>query len=83
MKNIDYNKEPYTTFKKMYIEEGLSMRKIAELNKCSVCKIQKFLEKFNITRTLTEAKSIQGKDILKNSFGYDKEDFERKEFLYV
>ena len=28
-------------------------------------------------------KANLSKDILKNSFGYDKEDFERKEFLYV
>ncbi|MDD2974354.1 CRISPR-associated endonuclease Cas2 [Aliarcobacter cryaerophilus] len=28
-------------------------------------------------------KANLSKDILKNSFGYDKEDFERKDFLYV
>ena len=51
----------------MYLEDKLSMHKIAKLNNCSVCKVQKFLEKFNITRNLTEAKTVQGKDVLKNS----------------
>lgn len=60
MKNIDYNKEPYITFKKMYLEDKLSMREIAKLNNCSVCKVQKFLEKFKLTRNLTEAKTYQG-----------------------
>lgn len=72
MNNIDYNKEPYLTFKRMYLEDELSMNKIAKLNNCSVCKVQKFLEKFNMTRSMTEAKTVQGKDVLKNAnYFYD------------
>lgn len=80
MKNIDYNKEPYITFKKMYLEDKLSMREIAKLNNCSVCKVQKFLEKFKLTRNLTEAKTYQGEKTLKNSNYFYNIDTEEKAY---
>lgn len=80
MNKIDYNKEPYLTFKKMYLEDKLSMAKIAKLNKCSVCKVQKFLEKFNITRDRIEAKTVQGKDVLKNANYFYNIDTEEKAY---
>lgn len=64
----------------MYIEDGLSMSKIAKLNNCSVCKVQKFLEKFKITRNLTEAKTIQGKSAIKNADYFYKIDSEEKAY---
>jgi len=44
----EYQCEPYITFRKMYLEEQLSIGVIAEKMGCSISKVQKYLKREGI-----------------------------------
>lgn len=63
----EYNIEPYITFKRLYVEDKISISKIAKICNCSICKVQKYLKKYNITRTNQESKEIRSQNNMINS----------------
>lgn len=76
----NYDCEPYLTFKKMYLQDKLSIYKIAEIHECSICKVQRYLEKFNLTRNNNESKQLMSRNNIINSDFFKNIDTEEKAY---
>lgn len=75
-----YQCEPYITFRKIYLEEQLSIGAIAEKMGCSISKVQKYLKREGITRTNLDAKQLRSKQKQHNSTFFDSIDIEEKAY---
>jgi hypothetical protein len=76
----EYQGEPYITFRKMYLEEQLSIGVIAGKMGCSICKVQKYLKREGITRTNHDSKKLLSKQKQHNSTFFDIIDTEEKAY---
>jgi hypothetical protein len=63
----NYDCEPYITFKYKYLQENKSIKQIAKECSCSISKVQKYLEKHNLTRSNLDSKRIRSKNNINNS----------------
>lgn len=76
----DYNCEPYLTFREKYLSEQKSIAVIAEECHCSISKVQKYLEKFGLTRNNLLSKKIRSQQNLQNVNFFEKIDTEEKAY---
>jgi hypothetical protein len=76
----EYQSEPYSTFRRMYLEEQLSIGAIAEQMGCSISKVQKYLQREGITRANLDAKQVRSKQKQPNSTFFDMIDTEEKAY---
>jgi hypothetical protein len=67
----DYHCEPYLTFRKMYLDDLLSIGAIAEKMGCSISKVQKYLEHEGLTRANLDSKKLLSKLSHHNSTFFD------------
>src|SRR5215467_3768792 len=75
-----YQCEPYLTFRTMYLEDQLSIATIAKKMGCSICKVQKYLEREDLTRTNLDSKRLLSKRTQHNSTFFDSIDAEEKAY---
>jgi hypothetical protein len=76
----DYHCEPYLTFRKIYLDDYLSIGAIAEMMGCSISKVQKYLEREGLTRTNLDSKKLLSKLMQHNSTFFDAIDTEEKAY---
>lgn len=76
----EYQCEPYVTFRKMYLDDQLSIAAIAEKLGCSISKVQKYLERERLTRTNLDSKKLLSKLTQHNSTFFDTVDTEEKAY---
>jgi hypothetical protein len=76
----EYQCEPYLTFRKLYLEDQLSVRAIAGKMGCSISKVQKYLEREGLTRTNLDSKKLLSKLTQHNSTFFDTIDTEEKAY---
>ena len=76
----EYQCEPYITFRKMYLEEQISIGVIAEKMGCSISKVQKYLKREGITRANLDSKQLLSKQKQHNSTFFDSIDTEEKAY---
>jgi hypothetical protein len=76
----DYHCEPHLTFRKMYLDDHLSIGSIAEKMGCSISKVQKYLEREGLTRTNLDSKKLLSKLMHPNSTFFDAVDTEEKAY---
>jgi hypothetical protein len=75
-----YTCEPYLTFRKMYLEDQLSIGMIAQKMGCSISKVQKYLEREGLTRSNLDSKRLLSKLTQHNSTFFDNIDTEEKAY---
>jgi hypothetical protein len=69
--NKNYHCEPYLTFRRLYVEDRMSIRRIAKQVGCSITKVQKYLEREGLTRSNLESKKILSQQSQYNSTFFD------------
>jgi hypothetical protein len=76
----EYQCEPYLTFRKMYLDDQLSIEAIANKMGCSISKVQKYLEREGLTRSNLDSKRLLSKLTQHNSTFFDNIDTEEKAY---
>lgn len=76
----EYQCEPYSTFRTLYLDNQLSIGAIAEKMGCSISKVQKYLEREGLTRTNLDSKKLLSKLTQYNSTFFDSIDTEEKAY---
>ena len=69
--NKNYNCEPYLTFRRLYVEDRMSIARIAKQVGCSITKVQKYLEREGLTRSNLESKRLLSQQSQYNSTFFD------------